>query len=162
MADITIRQSVEGDAAIILKFLAALAEEIGDAGRFAMTEASIRRHGFGADRRFWSTLALRGQEPLGLAVFFPIFSTTRGAPGVYVQDLYVAPEARGLGLGQVLLQSAVREARTSWGAVYLTLLVYDANHAARRFYRRVGCHLPDDERPAFLDGPAFAALGDAA
>ena len=156
---IEIREAVPDDAALVVNLLRALAEALGEGEKFRSTAAAIRRFGFGPDRRLWSMLALEGTNGVGLACYFPTFSTTRGAPGVYVQDLYVAPEVRGRGLGQLLLAAVIRDAQRRWDADYLTLLVYDGNELARGFYRRLGFALPDTERPAFLDGAAFAALG---
>jgi GNAT superfamily N-acetyltransferase len=156
---IEIREALPRDAALVVDLLRALAETLGEADKFRSTEAAIRRFGFGPDRRLWSMLAWSDTRGVGLACYFPTFSTTSGAPGVYVQDLYVAPEARGRGLGQRLLAAVIRDAETRWDAAYLMLLVADGNSNARGFYRRLGFALPDSERPAFLVGPAFAALG---
>lgn len=155
-----IREAQPEDAGVVVSLLRALAEALGEAAQFRSTEQAIRRWGFGPDRRLWSMLAFAGTEARGVASYFPTFSTTRGAPGVYVQDLYVAPEARGRGLGQQLLAAVIRDAEARWDAAYLMLLVYDHNAAARGFYRRCGMALPDTERPALLDGAAFRALGD--
>ena len=155
---IDIRPAVPDDGAVVTGLLRDLADSLGEGEKFRSTEALILQHGFGPGRRLWSLLAWQGPEAVGLATYFPTFSTTRGAPGVYVQDLYVVPEARGGGVGQLLLAAVSRDAEAGWGAAHLTLLVYDQNHGARRFYRRLGFALPDVERPALLDGPAFAAL----
>ena len=58
-------------------------------------------------------IARQDGKPVGLALFFFEFSTWRGRPGVYVQDLYVAADMRGTGLGRRLLEAvAARAART--------------------------------------------------
>ena len=160
MPDIVIRAAMIEDAAIVLGLLRALAREIGDAPKFRSTKAAIRRHGFGPGQLFHTTLAFAGGAPAGLALFFPTFSTTRGAPGVYVQDLYVAPEARGLGLGRLLLRAVGLQAEAAWGATHLTLTVYDDNQPAQAFYRRLGFVLREGEVPASLDGSAFTQLRD--
>jgi ribosomal protein S18 acetylase RimI-like enzyme len=162
MPDLGLRQAVDTDAAVVLDLLAALARDIGDAPEFRSTAAALRRHGFGPGRLFHATLAFCGGMPAGLALYFPTFSTTRGAPGAYVQDLFVAAEARGLGLGQRLLQAVSREAEAAWGATHLTLTVYGGNTAAQEFYRGLGFVLRRGEIPASLDGPAFAQLRDRA
>lgn len=159
MPDIEIREAVPGDAAVVVALLRALAETLGEGEKFRSTESSILRHGFGADRLLWSMLACDGEQAVGVACYFPTFSTTRGAPGVYLQDLYVAPEARGQGIGRRLLSAVIAASAEGWDANHLLLLVYDDNIAARAFYRRLGFALPDKERPASLGGEAFAALG---
>lgn len=153
-----IRPAVPPDAPAILGLLRALAEELGEGRKFRSTERAIQSHGFGAKRLFSSVLAIKGGVAVGVAVFFPIFSTTRGVPGVYVQDLYVAPEERRRQLGRRLLAAAIREAKAGWGARYLMLMVYDSNSRARAFYAREGFSLPDSERPALLDRDAFEKL----
>ena len=158
MPDLRLRQAVKADAAVLLDLLTALAREIGDAPAFRSTAAALRRHGFGPGRLFHTTLAFSDATAAGLALYFPTFSTTRGTPGVYVQDLFVAAGARGLGLGRRLLHSVSREAGAAWGATHLTLTVYDDNAAARGFYVRLGFVLRQGEIPASLDGPAFAHL----
>ena len=162
MPDLGLRQAVETDAAVVFDLLTALAREIGDAPEFRATAAALRRHGFGPGRLFHATLAFSDRTPVGLALYFPTFSTTRGAPGVYVQDLFVAAEARGLGLGGRLLQAVSREAGAAWGATHLTLTVHGDNTAAQDFYRRLGFVLRRGEIPASLDGLAFAQLSDRA
>lgn len=160
MPDIAIRPAEADDAPVVLGLLTALAHEIGDAPSFRSTEAAIRRHGFGPDRLFASMLALADASPAGLALYFPTFSTTRGAPGVYVQDLYVAPGARGRGLGRRLLQAACRHAAADWAATHLTLTVYADNEAAQGFYLGLGFGLHRGDIPASLDGAAYARLRD--
>ena len=71
-----------------------------------------------------------------MVIYYPDFSTHRGEAGVYVQDLYVAPEARGQGLARSLLRAAF--AQQHWGARYLTLGVSPGNAVARGFYDKAG------------------------
>lgn len=153
-----IRAAGPDDAPVVVAVLSSLAHEIGDGARFRSTESLIRRHGFGPGRLFHSMLAFADAAPVGLALYFPTFSTTRGAPGLYIQDLYVAEAARGGGLGRRLLQAAARHAGTAWEATHLTLTVYDDNAAARDFYQRLGFVLRRGEIPASLDEPSFSRL----
>jgi ribosomal protein S18 acetylase RimI-like enzyme len=74
-------------------------------------------------------------------------------PGVYVQDLYVAPGARGRGLGCELIR-AVRERAAEQGASYVKLTVYDRNPAALAFYHGIGFESCEDELPLVLREPA--------
>lgn len=158
MPDRIIRPAEPDDAPVVLDLLQALAERLGDGPAFRSTAALIRRHGFGPDRLFHSLLGFAGGVPLGLALYFPTFSTLRGAPGLYVQDLYVAPQARGTGLGRQLLKAASRAAGEAWGATHMTLTVHADNGEARGFYQRLGFVLRDGELPASLDERAMADL----
>lgn len=74
--------------------------------------------------------------PHGMVIYFPEFSTHRGLPGVYVQDLYVAPKARGQGLARSLLKATL--AHQDWGARFLSLTVAHDNAMARAFYAKAG------------------------
>lgn len=88
--------------------------------------------------------ALFGPRPLiraliadhGMVIYFPEFSTHRGLPGVYVQDLYVAPQARGQGLARALLKATL--SHQDWGAHFIALTVSHDNETARAFYAKAG------------------------
>ncbi len=94
----------------------------------------------------------------GLALYFPGFSTTMAAPGLYVQDLWVSGAARGAGLGKRLLAAAATHAAETWGAQYLALTVYEDNPKAQVFYEALGFGLHKSENPARLTGQKFEAL----
>lgn len=112
----------------------ALADGVGG-GRPVASESALMTHGFGRRPLFQAVIA-EAEAPLGMAIYYPDFSTHRGEPGVYVQDIYVTPEARGSGLGPRLLAEVM--ARQDFGARYMTLCVGPENTAALRFYRRLG------------------------
>ena len=155
----TIRLATPADAEAVATMLARLAEETGDGARFASTPATIRAHGFGPDALFETLVAESRARLTGVAVFVRHFSTTRGAPGVYVQDLWTAPDKRGQGLGAALLAGVVSHARNGWNARYLALTTHGHNAAARAFYRRFGFIAHPDDVPMTLDGAPFDALG---
>lgn len=155
----TIRLATPQDAEAIAAMLARLADETGDGARFASTPETILAHGFGPGALFETLIGEHIGAPAGVAVFVRHFSTTRGQPGVYVQDLWTSPAARGRGLGAALLAAVAGRARTSWGARYLALTTHGHNDAARAFYRRFGFAAHPDDVPMTLDGAAFDALG---
>lgn len=159
-AEIRIRHALPDDAGAIHAMLAAMAEELGFGARFASTEATIRSHGFGPQARF-STLIAEAGEPVGLALYFAHFSTTRGQPGAYVQDLWTAPLWRGRGLGASLLSAVAAASARDWGAAYLALSVHGHNAAAARFYAGLGFDGAPDELTMTLSGPRLAALAAA-
>lgn len=154
----TIRLATVLDAEAIAAMLARLAKETGDGARFASTPEIIRAHGFGPQALFDTLIAERDGVGVGLAVFFRHFSTTRGQSGVYVQDLWVAPEARGAALGAALLTAVAAHAHNGWRARYLALTTHGGNEAARRFYAKLGLEAQPDDVPMMLDGSAFEAL----
>ncbi len=153
-----IRLGTSGDAGAIAGMLQNLAADIGDGDIFRSDEAAIRRYGFGTSPLFHAMIAMKGDAPLGLALYFPGYSTTMAAPGLYVQDLWVSGAARGAGLGARLLRSAADHAAKAWGAEYLALTVYQDNPKAQAFYQRLGFELHQSENPMRLTGGAFQAL----
>ena len=72
----------------------------------------------------------------GMVIYYPDYSTHRGQPGLYIQDLYVTPEARGTGLARALVAATLQH--QTWGARYMTLGVSPDNIAAMRFYAKTG------------------------
>ena len=82
-------------------------------------------------------------EPVGMALAFPTFSTFRGQPGLYLEDIYVRPEHRGRGIGKALLAAMARLARER-GFGRLEWAVLDWNAPAIGFYRALGAR-PMDE-----------------
>ena len=97
-------------------------------------------------------------HPQGMVIYYPDFSTHRGEPGLYVQDLWVDPAARGTGLARALLAATLRH--QDWGARYITLGVSPDNAAATRFYAKTGFAARGYEM-MILDGAALAALSPA-
>ena len=158
MNGIEIRLAGESDCDDILAMLRRLAEETGDGERFGCRVDDIRSHGFGSHPRFECLIASRSAQKLGLALYFPIFSTTRGQPGVYLQDLWVSPDCRDSGLGSRLLRRVIERAARQWQAVYLDLMVHGHNDDADRFYRRYGFDERSDDRHLTLEGDAFQAM----
>ena len=162
MDNIDIRQALATDSEDILAMLIQLAEELGEGDRFCCRIEHIRDYGFGDHSLFQCLIASRGQhkgsEKCGLALFFPVFSTTRGQPGVYLQDLWVSPACRDAGLGIRLLSQIIDHATQQWQASYLDLMVHGDNKAAERFYRRYGFVEYPHDRHLSLDGDAFRAL----
>ena len=99
-------------------------------------------------------------EPVGYALFFPTFSTFLGKPGLYLEDLYVRPAARGLGVGRKLLEHLARlTVERGWGRLEWSVL--DWNEPSIAFYKKMGAR-PMDEWTVFrLDRrrARFAGIG---
>jgi ribosomal protein S18 acetylase RimI-like enzyme len=130
---------------MVHRLLKDLAIALGKGEVMTSTAADIERFGFGEQPHFEALLAFEGEEAVGLAVFFFEFSTWRGRPGVYVQDMYVAPRMRGRGLGRDLMEAVVRRSRERGGR-YVKLAVYDGNEQAIGFYRSLGFEVCHDEQ----------------
>lgn len=155
-----IRRAGAHDVEALHAMLAEMSEELGAGEVFHCDADALLRHGFGAAPIFRALLAERAGEALGMALYFPEFSTLRGRPGAYVQDLFVRPGARVKRLGRRLLGAVARDAAEAWGAAYLRLCAHEANPRALAFYARLGFRTDRGERPLWIEGEAFDKLGD--
>lgn len=136
MAEVTARPATPDDAALVLALVRELAtfERAPDAVK--ATEVDLRRGLAGPHPAFECLIAETDGGPVGMAVFFPTFSTWEGRPGLKLHDLYVREAARGSGAGRALLAALARTALER-GCTRLDLDVLDWN-PARRFYERAG------------------------
>jgi ribosomal protein S18 acetylase RimI-like enzyme len=159
--DIVIRLATAGDAAGIHGMIVKLAKATGLRQKVTSKPENFLRHGAGDRPAFEAYIAERAGKAVGLCLFFYSFSSWRGEPGVYVQDLYVSGEARGCGLGRRLIAQTVRLAKVR-GATYLRLSVARENTAAQQFYRTIGITESEDECIYQAAGPAFERLAGAA
>lgn len=154
----TIRSAVPADAALIVRFIAALAayEKLSHEAR--ATEADITRDLFGPNPRVFCEIAEHEGRPVGFALWFYTYSTFQGRHGVWLEDLFVEPEARGLGIGKSLLgdlaQRCVRE-----GLGRLEWWVLDWNAPSIEFYKSQGGVIQDEWTKVRVDGEALARLG---
>lgn len=156
-----IRSATAADVAQILVFIRALAtfERAPDA--VVATEEGLLRDGFGPNPYYSCLIAERDGQPAGFALFFYNYSTWMGQPGIYLEDLFVLPEFRGLGIGKVLLQRVAALAvekecgRLNWA-------VLDWNTPAIDFYRAMGAEFLDEWRNVRLGGEAIKRLAEGA
>lgn len=151
------RRAGPGDSSLIQSLLQEQADHHGEV--LARGVEALERHGFGAQPLFRALLAEddASGEALGFALYYPDFSTLRGAPGVMLQDIYIRPTARGTGLGRALLAEVMRDA-ADWEAEFMTLMLDRGNDAARAFYGKAGFSLRGDYDLLILEGPALDAL----
>jgi GNAT superfamily N-acetyltransferase len=149
---VAIRHATPADGALIA---AMIAEHAGDEGIEAIGQADGYASGL-AERAFACLLAEGSAGALGLAMFYPTFSSWAGRPGLFLEDLYVRPPARGLGVGRLLLAELARIARQQ-GATRIDLAVHEGNQACG-LYAGLGLR----QLPGWLiwraDGAALAAL----
>ena len=154
-----IRDASPEDAPVIVSLIRALAEYEKAPAEAIATEAQIRDTLFGPRRSAEAVLACEGDDPVGFAVFFHNYSTWLGRPGLYLEDLFVTPRARGRGYGRRLLAHLAMLARDR-GCPRMDWSVLDWNEPAIGFYRALGA-IPLSEWTVYrLTGPSLASLAD--
>lgn len=133
----TIRPIERGDLAAVADMIAQLADHIRPGFTPGADAASLERYGPTGLGLFEAVIATQEGKPVGLCLYTYAFSGWRGRPGVFVEDLYVAPSERGGGLGRALLAAVIaREAPR--GCAFMKLHVDKANAGAHAFYARIG------------------------
>ena len=128
------------DVPIILRMIRGLAEYERLAAEVVATEDRLRHALFGPKPYAEVVIGYVGPEPVGFALFFHNFSTFRGAPGLYLEDLFVEPQWRGRGFGRKLLAHLARIA-VDRGCQRMEWSVLDWNQSAIAFYRKAGARL---------------------
>jgi GNAT superfamily N-acetyltransferase len=154
---ISTRPATPADVPLILTFIRELAEYEKLAHSVVAREEDFHRALFGERPVIEAVIGSLDDEPAGYALFFPNFSTFLGKPGLYLEDLYVRPAARGEGLGRALLEHLARTAvERGWGRFEWAVL--DWNEPSIAFYKRMGA-IPMDEWTIFrLTGRALEKL----
>jgi GNAT superfamily N-acetyltransferase len=132
---------------LILSFIRQLAEYERISHGVVVTEEMLRENLFGRRRYAEVLLGYAGGEPVGFAVFFHNFSTFRGRPGLYLEDLFVIPQMRGKGFGRAMLVELGKIA-TERNCARIEWAVLDWNQPAIQFYKNLGA-IPMDEWTIF-------------
>lgn len=154
---ITIRAAKAADVPLILSFIRDLASYERLMDQVIADENALRQTLFGARPYAEVIIASRNDAAVGFALFFHNYSTFLGKPGIYLEDLYVRPEARGCGVGRQLLGWLARTAlerncgRLEWS-------VLDWNTASIAFYEGLGAVAMDEWRTFRVTGDALAGL----
>jgi GNAT superfamily N-acetyltransferase len=154
---VTTREASVDDAALLHTMIARMAASTPAQIRFCSSVENYATALAGEDPALRAFIAQRADSVVGVVTFFKTFSTWYGKTGIYVQDLYVAEEARGAGVGRILMATASR-----WGirqgATHLKLAVDTDNSNAEAFYQNLGMAHRDDEKVYMIEGPGFAEL----
>jgi len=144
---IRIAPAVSADVPVILDFIRQLADYEKLSHDVAATEESLRDTLFGARPYAEVLIAYWEEAPLGFALFFHNYSTFLAKPGIYLEDLFVNPPARGRGIGKALL-TRLAELAIERGCGRVEWAVLDWNAPAIEFYRRMGAR-PMEEWTTF-------------
>ena len=151
-----IRTATPADIPFMFALVRELAEYEREPHSVKITEDQLRADGFGAERYFDCLIAEVNGAPAGFALFFPIYSTWQGR-SIHLEDLFVRPAFRGLGLGKALLQRVAAIA-VERGCARLQWDVLDWNQPAIDFYRGLNAEMLDDWRRMRVTGAALTAL----
>jgi len=154
---LAIRAVVSGDVPVVLGFVRELAEYEREPDAVVATEALIHAALFGEGHVAYGLIASLDDAPVGFALYFFNFSTWLGRPGLYLEDLYVTPEARRAGVGRALLTHLAQVAvdrncgRMEWA-------VLNWNQPAIDFYRSLGALAQDEWTVYRLTGKTLQDL----
>jgi GNAT superfamily N-acetyltransferase len=155
--DLAIRLATAADVSTILGFIRALARYEKLEHEVVADEAQLGATLFGARPAAEVLLAERAGAAIGFALFFPSYSTFLARPGLYLEDLFVDPAARGRGVGVALMSALARIAvsrdygRFEWS-------VLDWNQPALDFYASLGAAPQHEWTVQRMVGAPLAAL----
>lgn len=160
MSQGVIRPARPGEAGVVLAFIRALAVYEKLEHEVTATEAMIDAalFGDGAPRAFCDLIEDEG-KPVGFALWFYNFSTFEGKHGIWLEDLFVLPEARGHGHGKALLAHLARRC-VAEGLGRLQWWVLDWNTPSIDFYRGLGARPMDEWTVMRVDGDALVRLAE--
>jgi GNAT superfamily N-acetyltransferase len=157
-----IRPARPDDAELLVNLVRELAvyEKLEQYAR--ATPDDFRRHLFGPRPAAEAVIAEVDGEPAGFALWYRTFSTFRGCPGIYLEDIFVRPAYRGSGIGKALLATVAAKA-VEIGQTKLEWSVLNWNQPAIGFYRSLGAWPMDEWMVYRIDGDGLrrmASIGD--
>lgn len=154
---LSIRTATRDDIGLIAQFIRALADYEKLLHEVRFNEAVLADKLFGARPYAEVLIGEIDAKPEGFALFFHNFSTFEGKPGIYLEDLFVTPEARGSGLGTALLAELARLA-VERDCARLDWSVLDWNEPSIGFYKTLGAKALDEWTGFRLEGDALSAM----
>jgi GNAT superfamily N-acetyltransferase len=156
---VNVRPATLADAPLIHALIRELAEYERLAHEARASEAHVRAALFVANPRAFCDIVEVDGEPVGFALWFYNLSTFEGRHGIYLEDLFVRPAARGHGAGLALLRRLARRCRDE-GLARLEWAVLDWNAPAIAFYDRLGATTQAEWLKRRLSGEALARLAE--
>lgn len=154
---LVVRPATPEDVPLVLRLIRELADYEQLLHEVVATEERLRETLFGPRAYAEVAIAEQGGAPAGFALFFHNYSTFLAQPGIYLEDLYVTPEARGRGVGRRLLAHLARLAKER-GCGRVEWWVLDWNERAIRFYRSLGARAMDEWTVFRVAGDALDRL----
>ena len=134
--DFNIRKAQEKDIPYILQLIQELATFEKEPDAVEISEATLRKYGFSEEAYFQCLVCEFRQEIVGMALFYPRFSTWKGKT-IHLEDLIVTQKMRGKGIGKALLDQVVQIA-TDQGLKRVEWVVLNWNTPAVEFYKKYG------------------------
>ena len=153
----TIRAATPEDFDLVADFIRKLADYEKLLHEVRFDPQTLRRHLFGERPAAEVIIGEIDGAPKGFALFFQTFSTFEGRPGIYLEDLFVEPDARGSGLGRALL-SKLASLVVERGGARLEWSVLDWNELGKGFYRSIGAASVDGWERWRVEGDALGKL----
>ncbi len=156
---VVLRPAAPPDVPHVLRLVRALAEYERLLHEVTATEADVHEALFGPTPRAHAILAETGGEPVGLALFYYTLNTFKLRRNIFLEDLFVAPEWRGTGIGLALMRHlAQRAVAENCGRIEWRVLNW--NQPSIDFYRRLGAEPISEWHTLLLGGDALVALAE--
>jgi GNAT superfamily N-acetyltransferase len=156
---IAVRAARPDDAELIVGFIRGLAEYEKLLHEVKIDDAAVSAALFAPTPRAFCDIAEQDGAPVGFAFWFYNYSTFEGTFGIYLEDIFVIPAARGTGAGKALMRRLAERCRDE-GLKRLEWAVLDWNAPAIGFYDRLGASAKTEWITRQLSGPALARLAD--
>jgi GNAT superfamily N-acetyltransferase len=157
MSDIRIRRAQPEDAALVHQLIRELADYERLSHEMVSTQADIAKALFEPNARVFCKLAEIEGEAVGFAIWFYSYSTFQGRAGMYLEDLYVRPDARQAGVGGALLRALAQQCEKE-GLPRLNWLTLNWNQRAADFYIGLGAQPIEEWSGWRLEGEPLARL----
>jgi GNAT superfamily N-acetyltransferase len=138
-----IRAATKNDVPVLIELIVELAQYERSVEYVEIEDEMLEHALFDPEPSAFARVAIADDIVVGMAIYYRSFSTWTGRPGIYLEDLYVRPSYRGLGLGKALLASLARTTVEEGGA-RLEWSVLDWNKPAIAFYESIGALATDD------------------
>jgi len=155
--ELVLRPGTRADVPLVLALIRELAAYERAPDGVVAAEADLLRDGFGASPLFRTLIAELDGAPVGFAFYFLAYSTWRGRPTLYLEDLFVRPGARGRGVGRAFMRELAAEA-LRLGCARMVWQVLDWNEPSIRFYQSLGAEVVKEWLTCRLEGGALRAL----
>jgi len=156
---IEIRKMVESDLPAVFDLMTEFAEFEQLSAYLEIKQSSFVGVMFGPNAFVEGLIAISDSLASGYAIFYPCFATFRSLPGMFLEDLFVSENARGRGIGDLLLRKVAEIAREQ-GLERIDLHVLEWNTHAIEFYKKRGAEVDSDDRHLRFVDEAFARLAE--